>query len=104
MKIVETKDILEFVMAQPDDRPVDMGNNVANAKCGCVMIDYGREVLGFEEFACGYSAWEKVDSDNRHIAKIKGEQSIFDLLNISAHRSVKTYGEIKQKINEKKNN
>lgn len=97
MKIVKEEDLLEFVMRQPDNRRVNMDNNVSDDACGCVMVDYGREVLKLEKFGCGFSAWE-VLGRTEILAKIETGESIFGLLKLPLGCNVTTYGEIKQKM------
>lgn len=41
------KTLEEFINEQPDERPVDFNEPRARQEdCGCVLIHYGREVLG----------------------------------------------------------
>lgn len=58
MKTVIFKDFVEWVMKQPEDRPVDMSEIHNHSECGCLMVQYGKEVLNLEcPFRCGYDNW-----------------------------------------------
>lgn len=89
MKKIDTKEVVKWVMEQPDDRTVDMGESHwspedKNFNCGCVMVQYGREVLGFEEsFGCGISSWFTV---GRKFSSLAGmDNNIFKVARKPTH-------------------
>ena len=48
MITVTKQEIIDFVFAQPDDRPVNMRESRINKEeCGCVMVHYWSEVLKY---------------------------------------------------------
>jgi hypothetical protein len=58
-QIVLWDDLLAFIKAQPDDRPVNMEHFRSGSSCGCVMVHYGKEVLRLEgEFRTTLNCWE----------------------------------------------
>lgn len=52
---MERKAIHEFVMGQPDDRPVNMEQPEWNSPCGCVMVHLAREEKLPTPFHCAFS-------------------------------------------------
>lgn len=86
--MVTTKEILDFIDGQPDDRPVNLNENDSTDECGCVMVHYGKEVLGLEDFVCGF----------RRIGDfIDLEQLINKIVDFDGIRP-KNYGELKKRI------
>jgi len=85
-KTISPQEIINFVFAQPRERRVEMGEFNSNGLCGCVMVQYGKEVLGISKyFSCGSQA-----IDDEYL--IGGTQGIFTLLGIC--RNSYSYGEI----------
>jgi hypothetical protein len=39
---ITQQDLLDFIQAQPDDRPVDMNENKSADHCGCLAVQYMR--------------------------------------------------------------
>lgn len=105
MKIVTHKEIINWVNAQPADRPVIMMENYSKCPIGCVMVQYGEEILQEKSFGCGFFCWEKDKPDGIRFASIEGNTSIYDVLSprdMSAQfkiRGAKTFGQIQQLIN-----
>lgn len=49
-----TKETLtDFIMRQPDNRIVEMHEASSDYDCGCVLVQFGREELGADNFSCG---------------------------------------------------
>lgn len=99
MKKIDTKEVVKWVMEQPDDRTVDMGESHwspedKNFNCGCVMVQYGREVLGFEEsFGCGISSWFTV---GRKFSSLAGmDNNIFKVFPVYDPVGVITFKELR---------
>lgn len=94
IKVTE-KEMIDFIMAQPRDRPLNMYDNYANDKCGCVMVHYGQE-KGFDFHGCGCNAWEKLDKANNSIivAKLANNRLYYDFVK----GSTKSYGEAQDKL------
>lgn len=57
MITVTKQQMIDYCFAQPDDRQVDFEENYARNKCGCVMVQYGKD-NGIEFEGCGYRSWE----------------------------------------------
>jgi hypothetical protein len=52
--MISKQQIVNFIKAQPADRPVNMQEAGSSCECGCIMVHYGKEVLGLKEvFFCG---------------------------------------------------
>ena len=91
MRIVTKQELIDFVDAQPDDRPVNFKQFYSTKDCGCLMIHFGKEVLNLtNQFWCDNFSWE---SNCGKIAVIEGDNFIF--YNIVSNSHVKTYGELK---------
>lgn len=54
---VTIKEFHAFIKAQPDDRPIDMGENRDDHPCGCVMVHYGRKYFPGQFISCGFYTW-----------------------------------------------
>lgn len=100
MITVTKQEIVDFINGQPQSRPVDMRENFFDEPCGCVMVHYGKEMLKFDKFGCGYKTWHPLDSFEK-IAEIS-DSTITGILG-DYHRalrqniSMNTYGDL-QKI------
>lgn len=105
MKIVTHQEIINWVNTQPANRPVTMMENYSRCPIGCVMVQYGKEVLEEKSFGCGFFCWEKDNRDGIRFATIEKDTNIYDVLSpldMSAQykiRGAKTFGEIQQLIN-----
>jgi len=102
--VVTRQQIIDFVNAQPDERPVDMRECINSEPfCGCVMIHYGREVLKLfsskDFFGCGVAQWIVEDGLAPYI-HIENYESIGDILNISFDFEG-NYGQIKARLLQK---
>jgi len=85
-KTISQKEIINFVFGQPRERRVEMGEFRSNSQCGCVMVQYGKEILGLKEyFSCGSGSIGGEYS-------IDGPHGIFTLLGIGSNSY--SYGEI----------
>jgi hypothetical protein len=115
--IVKIKDFTDWVKAQPDERPVDMGNNYLNDRCGCAMVQYGQEVLKLEggKLGCGTACWQMncdshsgrfvalfeglfIDENNR-VQRIDPEKfsiGIFSIFPEVGYDEQTTFGELKK--------
>jgi len=60
MRTVTETELAEWVLKQDPCRPVNMQQNISSQKCGCLMVQFGRDVLGFgEQFHCGVFTWAR---------------------------------------------
>lgn len=88
---VSNKDFFNWIFAQNDDKPVVMIENDFDTECGCLMVQYGKEVLKIKFSGCGYREWcdddlEYIDSTVARFRDFCIDKIPFDL---------KTFGEIK---------
>jgi hypothetical protein len=57
MKIIPFEEFKAWILAQPDERKIDMGEDKeGEAKCGCLMIQYARENK-IQVYSCGMSEY-----------------------------------------------
>lgn len=95
MQVVTKEQMKSFIDAQPDDKPVDMGNNWVNDRCGCVMVQYGLE-NGIESNGCGYNSW---NCPNKQHAELKDCNNIFVWFDDDVTRLEETtFKELKEKF------
>lgn len=100
-KIIRSNQLIDFALAQSDDRRVDF-RQAAYKKdagiCGCIMVHYALEVLGNKdsEFIAGYYSF----GDAKHIL----EESIDDVLMLpyNKFKTIKTYGDLKTHLRNEK--
>lgn len=103
MITVTKQELVDWINAQPTDRPVNMSENYSRYETGCVMVQYGKEVLQEDDFGCGFFCWEKNKPDGDRFAIIERNVDIYCVLsqNLSVQhqlRGVKTFGEIQKLI------
>lgn len=53
---VTRQDMVDFIMAQPDEREVDFDQTRIRDECGCLMVQYGK-ANGFRFYRCGPASW-----------------------------------------------
>lgn len=90
-------DLLKFINEQPDDRPVNFREPDCTCECGCLLVHFGEEKLGLEEFECGYS--ELIDPWARRVLA-SGGQGVDPLIKQLMGFDPETYGELKQLVME----
>ena len=91
MRIVTKQELIDFVDAQPDDRPVNFQQFYSTEDCGCLMIHFGKEVLKLNgRFSCDNTRWMV---KGNALAHLQGDNFIFHDI-VSDHR-VETYGKLK---------
>jgi hypothetical protein len=102
--LVDKKGFIDWIKAQPDDRPMDMaGSSNTDRRCKCPMVQYAEEnfpkgVLP-EEWACGYSVWEDQGIINDAVfAKFKDGKQIDHFIKSGVLNDSKTFGELKKSI------
>lgn len=98
IKVTE-KEIIDFIMAQPRDRPLNMNDNFTSDECGCIMVHYGK-ARGFKFNWCGYNIWGKMTKDSKVITVAALANGRY--YNDFAEESHKTYGEVQEYLNNKK--
>ena len=99
-QIVTVKQLHDYVLAQPDDKPVRNGENDANDECGCVMVQYANDVLKLpKNYACGFNNWNN-KGENIEFARIQGGTRIHRIFSLTFTQfcDIKTFGELKDAI------
>lgn len=91
MRIVTKQELIDFVDAQPDDRPVDFNQFYSIEDCGCLMVHFGKEVLKLKgRFSCDNTRWIVKGNALAHLQDYN-----FIFYDIVSDHQVKTYGELK---------
>lgn len=101
---VTKQDIVDFIRKQPDDRKVSMNQTKYDDKCGCVMVQYGKEVIKKPFTHVGWASWWTDDCEE--IAKLLNKYGVgglacndLDVLTDDLRDELfacKTYGELKK--------
>jgi hypothetical protein len=94
---VTKQEMIRFIKAQRNDRPVNMGNghakdHIPNADC-CVMTHFGRSRGWWFDFSNSVGRWE---FGYQTIAEL--EVGIFDLFKCNIPGMARTYGELKARL------
>ena len=99
-KVIKTRKLLKWVKKQPDDRILNMDQNMGSDEniVGCVMYQYARDVLKIppNKIFCGC----ETISDDRSKIKYKLETTIFKIFPKAWAHNVDTFGELKRGIND----
>lgn len=116
MKVVTEKEFIEWIMVQPDDKPLHLRHPHFKYECLCPMAEYTKQHFpDIKVFDCGFSAayqtsgpLSAVDGDSR-IWQFRGDLEIYRILDIDSEffsetepkydaSIFNTYGELKQHI------
>ena len=97
LSLATKEKFIDFVLAQPDDRPISMADIASNEDCGCVMVHFGKEVLGLKDFACHFDYWY-YHSDLPNLKKIVEIKGLSDFIRALITYMVRNYGEAKKYI------
>ncbi len=98
MITVTKEELIEFVMAQSDNEPVDMDQIHSDDTCGCLMVQYGRS-RGWTHFGCTYNKWITPVGRNEYdfsepVATLQGH--IKEIIPYLLFESIKTHSDIKR--------
>jgi len=99
-KITEQK-MRDFIMAQPDDRPVKMSTNVFHHnkdKCGCLMVEYVKDLFEVEKgkIFAGFSTISVGDDETKCKCVAELDFGMHTLIDCSFKNPSKTFGELKK--------
>jgi hypothetical protein len=89
-------DVKEFIMAQPDDAPVDMGHCLSG-KCGCIMAQFFNS-KGVNFLSVSYHGHAAYWVDDTPIAEINDPDSVAQLVDTALSKPVHTFGQVKELI------
>lgn len=91
MKIVEISDFLEWIKTKPDDHQFRMFQTEGKSSCGCLMVQYAREVLKLPDdlIACGYMFFDRTQT-------IRLEEEISSVFPPTYWHTISTFGELKK--------
>ena len=64
-QIVSSIEFAKWILEQPDERAVDMSETTGRSPCGCLMVQYAREVLecNNSDIMCGAIGFTSPVSD-----------------------------------------
>lgn len=96
IKPITIDDMREYILNKSDDTLVDMTENLWSDPCGCLMVQYGREILGIEKPSAGYCNIYDTDNNDAEIAQLTFNMD--DLINESFFCRVSNYGELKKRL------
>jgi hypothetical protein len=96
IKPITMGDMREYILNKPDETSVNMSENLWSDPCGCIMVQYGREILGIEKPAAGYCNIYDTDDNDTEIAQLAFNMD--DLINESFFCRVSNYGELKKRL------
>lgn len=91
MIVVTRKDIVDFIMSQPDDKPVDVAGNTINSECYCPMMEYAVQNNIPCTDAGVYTFWDK----QKAVARLENGLAFSDF--ITSQKGL-TYGQLKRKF------
>lgn len=94
MITVTKESFQDWIRKQPDERPVDMGQNYCDEPCGCVMVHYGKD-KGWKFRGCGTKSWCVEDGED--IAEFE-EGHLNKMIKRGSINRSKTYGELKKDL------
>ena len=94
--LVTKEDFVDWIMAQDDSKPVNMSEINGDCQCGCVMVQYAKEVLHMEpsKIFCALSLFEEIKMDSTHN---RLNTSILEI--IKGHWSeINNFGDLKKRL------
>jgi len=99
-KITKQK-MVDFIMAQPDSRPVNMLTNLfthGEDECGCLMVEYVKDLFEIEkgQIAAGITNISIKNDDTKIKCVAELDFSMRNLLQSSFVNPSKTFGELKK--------
>jgi hypothetical protein len=98
--LITKQQMIDFIMAQPDDRPINMLNPdyyPSSNKCGCLMVEYAKDnfKISDECINVGFSAIYK-GNDMEDVAELTFDMD--DLVIGGFENESKTFGELKKHL------
>lgn len=89
-------DLKAWILAQPDDRPVDMGSAIAvHGRCGCLLIEYARD-LGIGSENDMEAGMVSVYDGTERVLDIKADGMQWGLIDIAIIRKAKSFADAKR--------
>jgi len=86
---LEPKDFFEWIKQQPDNRPVNMHQNlIVHEGCGCLLVQYGKHLdLRFD--GCGF------DTIGKHKFE-RADVLLYSFIVNAINKNIKTFKEAKE--------
>lgn len=93
--IVTAKEMVEFILSQPDEKQINYAQAMADADCGCLMVQFGRyKKINFTWV--GLSEWIDTSTKiNTSVAMLEGD-FCFDDFGVPKLTDLTTFGEAKK--------
>lgn len=98
MEMLTKQQIYDFVNSQPDDREVNMFHYHFEQKCGCVMVHYAKDVLGYEEPIAGSAFIIDLKNSNNEIFAKDDDFYIQYIIPSEEWINIHTYKDLKEII------
>lgn len=96
-----TKELIEFMTAQPDDRKLNFDNNIVknDEDCGCLLVQFARAKLFGGKIDCGYNHAHNGVNKLRAI----NEYEVFKFIKFGCDLSpkIKNYGDYRELLTER---
>ncbi len=94
MKKITFEELQNYIIAQDDDRLVNMTHNHWSDSCGCVMMHYATDVLTIEKPCAGYASI--YDENENEVGQLSFNMN--DLINDAFACEARNYGELKSRL------
>lgn len=103
MITVTKKEFTDWIKAQPDDKPMDIGGSHSEAECGCPMVQYANEMFPKEvlpeKWGCGFARWVPESSpDAKAFASFEKGKVIDSFIKDGIFNRSKTFGALKKSL------
>ena len=72
VRVVTAKEMVEFIMGQPDDKLIDYSQPYYSGSCGCLMVQFGKHV-GIEFSTVGFSGWVCFSGTVKEVARLEDD-------------------------------
>ena len=91
MIVVTRKDIVDFIMSQPDDKPVDVTGNTIDSECYCPMMEYAVQ----NNIPCRAAGRSIFWGEHKAVAILEKGLTFTDFV---LFQKGATYGQLKRKL------
>ena len=91
MIVVTRKEIVDFIMSQPDDKPVDAAGNTIDSECYCPMMEYAVQ----NNIPCCTAGTNTFWDKHKGVARLEDGLAYTDFV---LFQKGATYGQLKRKL------
>jgi hypothetical protein len=94
MKTITKQELIDYINSQPDDKRVDMRQCSVLGNCGCVMVQYSKEILNITDpFWCGYHV---IYVNNFPEYALGADDNIDDIIDGDHWDEIETYADVRK--------